>query len=174
VLSGPGDFVKQSKDSEGTVQTAIRLSKAVFEALKASDAGVSGDMRRRLDYTFDLEPVDETTLALLTRIARMAEEVRLETGAAWHQHPGAHAAFRQAILSNLARLKPEGSTKFGERPNRSMAEDDPQEIGTWIEHDVWSTRDASHGERRASRIEKQATYREIARLRKQRQGDDHD
>jgi hypothetical protein len=164
-----GANVNQPKDSGGTVQTAVRLPKAAFERLKESELGISGDLRRRLDWTFDLEPVGKQTLALLTQIARMAYEVRLETGAPWWGHPGAHAAFSQAILSNLARLKPEGSTEFGERQYQSIPGDDPQEIGVWVEHDVWSMRNASPEQRLAYRAEKERSYREIVKLHEQRQ-----
>jgi hypothetical protein len=150
----------------------VRLPKTVFERLKESELGVSGDMRRRLDWTFDLEPVDEPTQALLTRIARMAEEVQLETGADWHDHPGAFAAFRQAILSSLARLKPEGSTEFGKRPHQSNPGDDPKEIGVWAEFEVWNMRDASREQRQNYRTEKERSFREIVKL--QRQGGDNE
>lgn len=157
--------MNQSRDSGATVQTAVRLPRTVFEQLKASDEGVSGDLRRRLDYTFDLEPIDEPTLELLTRIARMAQETKLETGADWHRHAGSHGAFRQAILANLARLKPEGSTAFGKRPHQSRPGDDPAEIGTWIEFDVWSMRNTPREQRQGYRAAMEQTWREIVKQR---------
>jgi hypothetical protein len=163
----------RTSDSEGTHQTAVRLPKALFERLKESELGVSGELRRRVEWTFDLEPMDNPTRELLMRIACMAHEVELETGTPWHKHAGSFAAFRQAILATLARSKPEGWEpfgpwpSFGERPHQTMPGNDPSEVGMWAEHSVWRGQSWSRETREAVRAEQERTFQEISKIHEQ-------
>ena len=79
---------------------------------------------------------------LCVELCDLPRRCSTRTGCTWHDHSGAHLAFRQAILSRLARLKPkEGPTTFGERPHQTGPGDDPQIIGQWVEYSAWETRD---------------------------------
>jgi hypothetical protein len=156
-------------------QLPVALPADLRDQLEAA-AGVAGhsvaeEIRRRIARTIGADAYDEPTRELADDIMRMAAEVELETGAAWHSHAGSHAAFRQAILSRLSRLKPEGFTAFGERPHQSDPGDDPQEIGIWAEHAVWQTRDWSAEERERFRATKESSFQEIVKLHQERKQD---
>jgi hypothetical protein len=164
------DVVAKQKRGRG-VHTAVVFPADMLERLRRSERGVSDEVRRRVALTLDADAYDEPTRELAGEIMRMAAEVELETGAAWHSHAGSHAAFRQAILSRLSRLKPEGFAVFGERPHQSGPGDDPQEIGIWAEHAVWQSRGWSAEERERFRAAKESSFQEIVRLHQERKQD---
>jgi hypothetical protein len=164
------DVVAKQKRGRG-VHTAVVFPADMLERLRRSERGVSDEVRRRVALTLDADAYDEPTRELAGEIMRMAAEVELETGAAWHSHAGSHAAFRQAILSRLARLKPEGPTAFGERPRQSGPGDDPQEIGMWAEHAVWEARGWSAEERQRLRLAEENTFRRILERQREQEGD---
>jgi hypothetical protein len=137
-------------------------TRALLEtAAAAAGHSLAEEVRGRLKWTTDLEPLDVPTRELIEAIASIAQDIESETGASWHSHAGSHAAFRQAILSHLARAKPEGSTDFGARPNRTVAYDDPREIGIWIEHGVWQTSGWTREAREKLRAESAKVFQEI-------------
>jgi len=155
---------------EARIQTGLRLEPEILDQLRSSERGISDEIRDRLKWTLDLEPLDKPTKELLEAVARMASEIELETGTPWHAHAGSHAAFRQAILSRLARIKPEGPTAFGARPHRTQPGPEvPEEIGIWTEYSVWEGRDQSQAGRERIRAEMEKSYQEIMRLRSERE-----
>jgi hypothetical protein len=154
-----------------------RLREYVEAMAKARDRSVAEEIRTRLAQTVELEEgADQHTIDLMNDIPRLAKEIELETGASWYAHPGSYLAFRQAILSRLARLKPEGAEtspfgkpppSFGERPHQSGPGDDPQQIGMWAEYRVWTTRDATPDEYKRLREAQEQSWREIVKLQRQ-------
>jgi hypothetical protein len=140
--------------------------RARLDAASAESGRSLGDeIRTRVEQSFEQAAVAKPTRDLQEAVARMAAEIERETSRAWHQHAGAHATLRQAILSRLARLKPKGSTEFGDRPHRAIpATEDPQEIGMWVESRVWQTRDWPAEARERLRLESEKTLREIVAL----------
>lgn len=151
----------------------VVLSDAVRDQVEASAAAsgnsLAEEIRWRAEWLLALEPVDQPTLDLLAAVARMAAELERETGSAWHAHAGSFAALRQAILSKLARIKPEGDLEFGPRPHRADASDDPQEIGIWAEFSDWTTRDLAPAGRLQYRLAKEQSFAEIMKLQQREQ-----
>jgi hypothetical protein len=145
----------------------------MHDRLKEGDGGVSEQIRQRVERSFDHgafeSRIDHQTREFIIAVAECAREVELETGDAWHSHAGAHAAFRQAILSLLARLKPEGPIAFGDRSHQSMPGNDPQEVGIWVEYTVHTDSELSFEQRDRLRAEKEKTFREIVALHQQAQ-----
>lgn len=116
------------------VSTAISLDRSVLKSLQKSPLGVSGEIRRRLELTSG----DDETLKLLEIVSGAAVWTSIETGHKWHAHPAAHRVLRQTILSNLARVKPDGDPAFrpDELPKHRVVAPgsaDPQEIGMALE-----------------------------------------
>lgn len=149
-------------------QLPVALPTETRSQLEASAAAaghsLAEEIRRRIGLTLEADDFDAPTRELAGEIMRLAAEVEMETGATWHNHAGTHAAFRQAILSRLARLKPSGPTAFGTRPHQTQPDDDPQKIGIWAEHSVWETREWSPAARerlRAATIETLKKIREL-------------
>jgi hypothetical protein len=102
-------------------------------ASKKSGESVAEEIRRRVERSFVQEAVDKPSRDFLAGLALMPVEIERETGAAWHQHAGAHEVFVQAVVSRLEGLKPKGPTAFGERPHATVFNNDPTQLGALIE-----------------------------------------
>jgi hypothetical protein len=116
-----------------------RLERASAKAGRS----LSAEICARIEASFAQEAMDKATLDFLNGVALMPAEIEREVGAAWHKHAGAHEVFKQAILSRLEELKPEGSSAFGERPHATVFEEDsllsdglpfPAQLGSIIEY----------------------------------------
>jgi hypothetical protein len=152
------------------VQTALRLDEEVMDRLRQGGRVLADEIRDRVDWTLEIEPCDAATKDFLRQVARMAADIERETGSPWHQHAGSHAALRQALLSRLKRLQPEGSAAFGARPHQSGAASDPQEIGVWSEHETWEIRDRDSQAWLHFRAAKEKSWREILAIHRDREG----
>lgn len=154
-----------------------RLKVALPEDLRArldaasakSGQSVAEEIRSRVEASFAQEAVDKATRDLLDGVARMPAEIELETGAAWHKHPGAWAVLRAAILSRLQRIKPKGATTFGPRPHQVVPGDDKdfEAIGVMVEYHLHETPDFTSSPLRRAL---EQSHREIVKLHQQRQG----
>jgi hypothetical protein len=144
---------------------------ARLEAVCAkSGRSLSAEICARVEASFARDALDKPTREFLDGLALMPAEIELETGAAWHSHIGAHAVFRQAILSRLARLKPkQGFVAFGKRPHQSQPGDDPEELGVSIEHCLHTEPNFTKS---AWRQAMEDSYKEILKLHQQRQKGD--
>jgi TraY domain len=155
-----------------TPQFKVALDESLRAGLEAAAArsgrSLTEEIRARLEGAAG-ESADPTTEDLRAKISALAEEVELETGTPWHAHQGSFAAFRQGILSALARFKasmPEGSPAFGERPHQSAPGNDPQEIGITLEARVSEASSPQH--RRRWRASSEETFRQIRALHERR------
>ncbi|MDI1347117.1 MAG: Arc family DNA-binding protein [Pseudolabrys sp.] len=103
----------------------------------ANGRSLADEIRRRVEESFDREnSYDVQTGALVRAIDDFAALIRVATGHLWHEHAGAHWAFRNMITARLQRLRPQGERSFGagELPNaRIVASDDPEAIGHALE-----------------------------------------
>ena len=154
-------------------QLKVGLDDALRSQLEAaaerSGTSLADEIRRRLEWTLDLEPfvlapLDEATRELTKTVAVMAADIELETGSTWHRHAGSHKALRHAILANLTRHQPEGPTTFGARPHQSEPSGVPEDIGMWSEYRAWSTRDLTRQARQQYRTLAEQTWRDITKL----------
>jgi hypothetical protein len=164
-----------AKKPDNLIPLSLRIEPETLEQLQRPSTfklglrPISDDIRKRLKWTLDIAPMDDPTREFLKDVALLAAEVANETGSEWHTHPGAHLAFRQAILSRLARLRPQGDdVMFGPRPHRTGPSNDPQEIGIWAEHDINLSRKLSRKERENYRQTKEASWQDIVRLHGER------
>src|SRR5450830_1269628 len=116
------------------VHTAVVLPGDLLERLradaKASDKGLSTEIRERLKLTYVLggERIDPETDDLLATIALLARNLARDRGKKWHQHPYALAAFKAGVAEVLSRYQlGEGGhpdTAFSGDPN-----DPPEVVG---------------------------------------------
>jgi hypothetical protein len=103
-------------------------------ASEKSGRSVAEEIRARVEASFTRDAVvDKPTRDLFEGLALLPAEVEFETGAAWHEHAGAHETLTQAIISRLEALKPKGSTAFGDRPHATVFDDDPYQLASRIE-----------------------------------------
>jgi len=138
-------------------------------ASEKSGRSVAEEIRLRVERTLELDSMDGPTREFFKGLVLMPAEIQRETGTVWHKHAGAWAAFRQAILSRLKRLQPQGATAFGARPHQSQPGDDPEEIGIWAESHLWENPNFTTSPLRKAM---EQTHREIAdRYQGKRKGD---
>src|SRR5262249_7313032 len=121
-----------------TVQTAVRLPRAMHERLKSSSLGVSEEIRSRLERTV-AEDADPATGELVAGILSLAELIRADLGAHWHESTNAHQAFTAAVAQRLAGYSPvEPPSSAGGKPTGASALlfDPPEIVGrTHERHD---------------------------------------
>src|SRR5262245_17439496 len=126
---------------QSTIQTAVRLPRDVHERLKKSPAGVSEEIRQRLERTFAQDALDPVTRELLAAVLRLTGLISLDLGAAWHATPGANEALAAAVADLIAAYKPRGRaySRGGAVTNAlglTKPEDQPDVIGrTLARHD---------------------------------------
>jgi hypothetical protein len=149
-------------------QMGVALSDDLRSKLEAASdrAGhsIAEEIRQRLEWTLDLEPIDERTREFAKAMAHLATEIELETGVTWHSHAGAHKAFRRGILWLLDELKPDADITFGPRPNRANPADDAQIIGITAALEVWTVRNASRHDRENRRVKREHMCRQILEM----------
>ena len=117
------------------VQTAVRLPREMLDRLRRSELGASEEIRCRLACSLEADRIDPTTRELATDIIALAELVRLDVVADWKSDPGAHAAFRSAVLALIDEYKPKGAPVFSSAAVRDLLGagiakgDDPDTLG---------------------------------------------
>jgi hypothetical protein len=75
----------------------------MHDRLRQSDLGVSEEIRRRVEWTLQIDPV---THELLTGIIHLAAGVQADLGAAWHSSQEVQEIFAAAVARRLAFYKP--------------------------------------------------------------------
>ena len=154
-----------------TPQFKVALEPNLRDSLEVAAARsgrtLAAEIRARLEGAVG-EFADPVTRDLQTKIAALAEEVELETGAAWHAHLGSFAAFEYGVVKLLARRKEAiqySPTAFGDRPHQTMA-GSPEEIGHVLELRVSEERSPEN--RRSFRRSLENAWRELVAFQQRR------
>jgi hypothetical protein len=159
-----------------TVAAAVRLPRSSHEWLRKRPEGITDGIKRGLELLAVADGLDERTRRLAEAIGKLARDIELETGAAWHEDRGAFRTLRTAILSAMSSIAPKGIPTdalehvklrpFEEREHASHSSDDPQEVGMWLALDVLQTpNDQGRAVMRAGREE---TLKAVAKARRDR------
>ena len=135
-------------------QLAVALPPNLRNWLEAA-ANVAGhsiaeEIRRRLALTVERDGMDAETRALLEAVGWMADEIRRQSGADWHDFPKATEALAAAIHTWLEIIKPKESSTAA---SDLFSPDDPPTLGRSI---------ARHYQR--FKIEREKTDRELRNL----------
>src|SRR5260370_379573 len=94
------------RDGEAMLRTSLVLPREVLDRLRASERGVSEEIRDRLvGSLLDDERPAETRM-LVAEIVQLAEEVRRDFGTEWHTDLNAYKALVAAIVDQLATKEP--------------------------------------------------------------------
>jgi len=97
------------------------------ETRKPSGRGLSTEIRRRLQLTYDQEglPSDPPTSDLVEAVKNLADNLAGDLGKKWHEHPYTLAAFKAGVATFLAQYQPDGDAS--RRPDTRVvgAPDDP-------------------------------------------------
>jgi hypothetical protein len=172
-------FVKKPRDE--SIQTAVRIPREMHERLKKSELGVSEEIRRRVEQSFEADAYDRQTREFATVVQDAAREVEIELGRAWHQDGGAHRTYRRAILRVLSKWRPPDYVdnilekvelpRFQEREHASQPVNDADELGIFLADGVLKTPDRTA--RANFRAAQEKTLKEIVKLQQRREsGDD--
>ena len=84
------------------VRIGLWIPDDLLTRLKASPSGVSEEIRRRLEESFERDSMDPRTRELEAAITVLAGLVEYDTAVAWHAHPEPHAVFVEAVSKLLA------------------------------------------------------------------------
>jgi hypothetical protein len=93
-----------------TVQTAVRIPRAMLDRLRESELGVSEEIRQRIERTLQEDTVDPITRELLIGIGNLAAAVQADLGTAWHSYQEVQEVFAAAVVQRLAAYKPSQRT----------------------------------------------------------------
>jgi hypothetical protein len=107
----------------------VVLPPDVLEQLRASERGVSEEIRRRIVLTLEAETYDEQTRELAVDIMGLADEVTRQSEVPWHSNPKAHQALATAIQVWLEDHPPTG---FGAASAALFGPDHPETLGRSI------------------------------------------
>jgi hypothetical protein len=119
------------------VHTAVVLPQDLLARLRrdadASQQGVSAEIRRRLQLTYDREgaPSDPETADLIVAIKRLADNLENALVKKWHQHRYVLAAFKAGVELFLSRCQPEGDKDIPPDMQRSWLSNEliPRDVG---------------------------------------------
>lgn len=105
--------------AERGTQTSLRLPQALHARLMeaAGDRGIGEEIRRRLEASFEQEPIgdDPKTRGLTAALATAAARLRAVYGKAWDGDAFAFAAFRKAaheLVDMHVQPAPDGEPEF--------------------------------------------------------------
>ena len=119
------------------VHTAVMLPQDLLDRLRrdaeVADQGVSAEIRRRLQLTYDQEgpPSDPETADLVAAIQRLADNLEHDLVKKWHEHRYVLAAFKAGVELFLARCQPEGDENIPPDTQRSWLTGEliPRDVG---------------------------------------------
>jgi hypothetical protein len=117
------------------VHTAVVLPRSLLERLKkdaeGSERGLSTEIRKRLQASYNLEAGDTYTNDLVQCINELADELTRDYKMPWHKHEFALDAFKAGIEKFLAQYYAEGRApaepQFVGHPDDAS----PEVVGYW-------------------------------------------
>jgi hypothetical protein len=116
-----------------SVQVGVRLDSAVADRLRASEHGLSEEIRERLERTFKYDEVDPVTRELVEGLINIAASLRVDFKGEWHSWPGAYEAFATAVAQRLSAYAPPPGMMVD--PESEIKEDETETIGRVRERD---------------------------------------
>jgi hypothetical protein len=89
----------------------------MHERLGKGEAGVSEEVRSRIQRTFEEDALDPVTRELIAGVINIADLVKVDLGSSWHANSGVHTAFAAAVAQRIEGYKPQG----GGDPNLAVS-----------------------------------------------------
>jgi hypothetical protein len=109
------------------------LDPEIADRLRASEHGLSEEIRERLERTLKYDKVDPVTRELVEGLINMAALLRVDFRAEWHSWPGAYRAFAEAVAQRLSAYAPGPGMLVD--PESAIQEDELETIGRMRERD---------------------------------------
>jgi hypothetical protein len=138
VIKNPGSRQRvksttQADAAPSLVHVGVRVDPAIADRLRASERGLSDEIRERLERTFKYDEVDPVTRELVEGLINIAELLRVDFWAEWHALPGAYKAFAAAVAQRLSAYAPPPGMQVD--PECEIQEDETEIIGRMRERD---------------------------------------
>jgi hypothetical protein len=128
--------------AKDTSQVGLRLPNGVLRKLQRDgEGGVSEAIRRRLDWTFELDKYDNASRGLMHAVLHLSRQVRLHTGIPWQDNEGVRRTLMAAIdtytRSVLTRPAVESDEYFNPIDPQEVAriEDELDDPANWLPFD---------------------------------------
>jgi len=119
----------------------------MHERLKRSDAGVSEEIRRRVERTFiEDDAADAQTRELASDVIALVKDIRALAGSDWHRHPDVHQAVVEAVKTWLEGIAPPEMKSRGAEHDLFgfLTGDDPLTIGRTVARQRLAKRPRPH------------------------------
>jgi hypothetical protein len=114
----------------------VRVDPAIADRLRASERGLSDEIRERLERTFKYDEVDPVTRELVEGLINIAALLRIDFGVEWHAWPPAMQAFAEAVKERVVAYRLPPGILTGAGAAAEMLRDEPPEtIGRMRERD---------------------------------------
>jgi hypothetical protein len=123
----------QPDAARSLVHVGARVDSSIADRLRASERGLSDEIRERLERTFKYDAVDPVTRELLEGLINIAALLRVDFRAEWHSWPGAYRAFAAAVAQRLSAYAPGPGMLVD--PESAIQEDELEIIGRMRERD---------------------------------------
>jgi hypothetical protein len=123
----------QADPARSLVHVGVRVDPAIADRLRASNRGLSDEIRERLERTFKYDEIDPVTRELIEGLINIAALLRLDFWAEWHALPAAHKAFAAAVAQRLSAYAPPPGVQVD--PECGIQEDETEIIGRMRERD---------------------------------------
>jgi hypothetical protein len=132
----------QADPARSLVHVGVRVDPAIADRLRASDRGLSDEIRERLERTFKYDQVDPVTRELVEGLINIAASLRVDFWGEWHSWPGAYEAFATAVAQRLSGYAPGPGMAID--PESEIKEDETKMIGRTRERDDRRVHDYPH------------------------------
>jgi hypothetical protein len=123
----------QAEAPRSLVHVGVRVDHAIADRLRASERGLSDEIRERLERTFKYDEVDPVTRELVEGLINIAALLRIDFKAEWHAWLGAYEAFAVAVAQRLSAYAPPSGMVVD--PESGFQEDETKIIGRVRERD---------------------------------------
>ena len=123
----------QGDAARSLAHVGVRVDPAIADRLRASERGLSDEIRERLERTFKYDEVDPVTRELVEGLINIAALLRIDFKAEWHAWLGAYEAFAVAVAQRLSAYAPPSGMVVD--PESGFQEDETKIIGRVRERD---------------------------------------
>jgi hypothetical protein len=132
----------QADPARSLVHVSVRVNPAIADRLRASERGLSDEIRERLERSLKYDEVDPVTRELIEGLINIAALLSVDFRAEWHAWPGAYEAFAAAVAQRLSAYAPPPGMMVD--PDSEIREDETETIGRMRERDDRRTHDYPH------------------------------
>jgi hypothetical protein len=137
-----GKDMAQADPARSLVHIGVRVDPSIADRLRASNRGLSDEIRERLERTFKYDEIDPVTRELIEGLTNIAALLSVDFKGEWHAWPGAYEAFKSAVVQRLSAYAPGPGMVVD--PECEINEDETEMTGRTRERDDRRAHDYPH------------------------------